>query len=163
MNKLNNFAYIDGNNLYRGIRDSGWKLDYWRFRKWLTEKYSVVRAYYFIGMVAEQRLVYNTLQKAGYFVKFKEVVLDGKGEVKGNCDADLVLQSAIDAYENNCDQQIIVSSDGDYACLAKFLLGKNKLRTILSPRVSKKCSILLKRIKASMTFLEDVKDRISLK
>ena len=47
----NNFAYIDGNNLYRGIGNSGWKIDLIRFRRWLHQKYDVVRAYYFIGLV----------------------------------------------------------------------------------------------------------------
>ena len=36
----NNFAYIDGANLYRGIESLGWKLDYRRFRVWLFEKYN---------------------------------------------------------------------------------------------------------------------------
>jgi len=161
MKQQNNFAYIDGNNLYRGTIDSGWKLDYYRFRTWLADKYGVSRAYYFIGLVGDRKDVYNALQKSGFFLVFKEVVSNGKGEIKGNCDADLVLQSAIDAYENNCDQQVIVSSDGDYACLVKFLLGKQKLRVILSPRVSQKCSVLLKRTNAPITYLQGVKEKLT--
>ena len=34
--KLNNFAYIDGANLSNGIAGFGWKLDYVRFKVWLT-------------------------------------------------------------------------------------------------------------------------------
>ncbi|MEK7665600.1 MAG: hypothetical protein AAB337_01830 [Patescibacteria group bacterium] len=37
----NNFAYIDGANLYKGVAGDGWKLDYRRFRVWLEEKYGV--------------------------------------------------------------------------------------------------------------------------
>jgi hypothetical protein len=37
----NNFAFIDGQNLNLGIKNLGWKLDFYRFRKYLTEKYSV--------------------------------------------------------------------------------------------------------------------------
>lgn len=40
-----NFAYIDGANLHKGVADLGWKLDYKRFRVWLKEKYSVKTAY----------------------------------------------------------------------------------------------------------------------
>jgi len=39
--KENNFAYIDGANLHKGIAGFGWMLDYARFRIWLSEKYSV--------------------------------------------------------------------------------------------------------------------------
>lgn len=41
ISKENNFAYIDGANLHTGIMDLGWRLDYSRFRVWLTEKYGV--------------------------------------------------------------------------------------------------------------------------
>jgi len=54
MNSKNNFAYIDGNNLYRGVNNSGWKLDFCRFRQWLSDKYSVARAYYFIGLIPKK-------------------------------------------------------------------------------------------------------------
>ncbi len=46
--KQNNFAYIDGANLYKGVEQLGWELDYHRFRIWLKEKYQVQRAYLYI-------------------------------------------------------------------------------------------------------------------
>jgi len=161
--KENNFAYIDGNNLYRGINDCGWKLDFCRFRQWLTDKHAVKKAYYFIGLIPKEKDLYTSLQEAGYTLIFKEVVYDGAGCPKGNCDADLVLQSVIDAYEDSCDEQILITSDGDYAGLAKFLINKGKLRAVLSPNVSEKCSILLKRTNAPITFLNDLKNKIELK
>jgi hypothetical protein len=42
--KANNYAYIDGANLHKGINSLGWKLDYARFRIWLTEKYDAEKA-----------------------------------------------------------------------------------------------------------------------
>lgn len=36
--KENNFAYIDGANLHKGIKELGWIVDYKRFRKYLYEK-----------------------------------------------------------------------------------------------------------------------------
>jgi uncharacterized LabA/DUF88 family protein len=161
--KQKNFAYIDGNNLYRGVNDTGWKIDLIRFRKWLSDKYGVARAYYFIGMIPKEKDLYRFLQEAGYTLIFKEVIYDDSGKAKGNCDADFVLQSVIDTYEDNCEQQILVTSDGDYASLVKFLQTKNKLRVILSPSIEKKCSILLKRTNAAITYLTDIKNKIGLK
>ena len=163
MNKYkNNFAYIDGNNLYQGVRSANWKIDFDRFRKWLSDKYGIRRAYYFIGLIPKEKDLYASLQKAGFTLIFKEVVYDGDGKPKGNCDADLVLQAAIDFFENNCEGQVLVTSDGDYACLAKFLKNGNKLTAILSPRRQDKCSILLKRINAPVVYLNEVKRKIEL-
>ena len=155
MKKKNNFAFIDGANLHKGVNGLGWKLNYERFRVWLSEKYSVSRAYIFIGMVPKNKDLYTRLQEAGFTLIFKEVVYDGDGKPKGNCDADLVLKVAQEAYENIFDKAVIVSSDGDYACLIKFLIEKDKLEVILSPAKVEKCSILLKRTGAVISYIDD--------
>ena len=103
--ELNNFAYIDGANLHNGIADFGWKLDYARFRVWLTEKYKVKNAYIFIGLIPKYKKLYQYLQESGFILVFKEVVYDGDGKPKGNCDADLVLQVVCDAYENKFEKK----------------------------------------------------------
>ena len=103
--ELNNFAYIDGANLHNGIAGFGWKLDYARFRVWLTEKYKVKNAYIFIGLIPKYKKLYQYLQESGFILVFKEVVYDGDGKPKGNCDADLVLQVVCDAYENKFEKK----------------------------------------------------------
>ena len=155
--KENNYAYVDGANLHNGVADFGWKLDYARFRVWLSEKYGVKTAYLFLGLIPRYKDLYTYLQKCGFTLIFKEVIYDGDGKAKGNCDADLVLQAVCDAYENNFNSAIIVSSDGDYAGLVKFLQGRKKLRVVLSPHTKDKCSILLKRTGAPITYLHDVR------
>lgn len=153
--KENNFAYIDGANLHKALKELGWRLDYARFRVWLSEKYGVKRAYIFIGLIAKYKDLYTYLQESGFTLVFKEVVYDGSGKPKGNCDADFVLQAARDTFENNFEKAVIVTSDGDYAGLAKFLIEKNKLLVILSPSVERKCSILLKRTGTKIAYLND--------
>ena len=62
MNQLpNNYAFIDSQNLNLGIQKLGWKLDYQRFRVYLTEKYGVKKAYIFIGFVALNQSLYDRL------------------------------------------------------------------------------------------------------
>lgn len=154
--RQNNIAYIDAANLHKGVQILDWELDYFRFRVWLQEKYSVQRAYIFIGLVPRYKNLYTYLQEAGFTLVFKETVHDGDGHIKGNCDADLVLRAAVDFYENRYDKALLVSSDGDYASLAGFLHEKNRLVGILSPSV--KCSILLKRTNARIAYLGDQKN-----
>ncbi|MEK7081606.1 MAG: hypothetical protein AAB704_00305 [Patescibacteria group bacterium] len=55
----NNFAYIDGANLYNGISGFGWALDYARLRTWLSEKYAVKNAYIFIGLIPKYKELYK--------------------------------------------------------------------------------------------------------
>lgn len=158
----NNHAYIDGANLHKGIGELGWALDYRRFRRWLTDKYAVSRAYLFIGLIPKNKNLYTFLQEAGYTLIFKNTTYDGDGKAKGNCDADLVLKVVSDAYENTCDQAVLVTGDGDFASLISMLLARNKLKIILAPD-HKKCSILLKRTRAKITFLEEFREKLAKK
>ena len=113
--ELKNSAFIDGNNLYRGVRGLGWKLDYRKFRVFLEEKYAVKKVYMFMGFVPQYAAMYKDFQEWGYVLVFKPTLPDDKGGVKGNCDAELVLQAMIDLGEY--ERAVIVSGDGDFHCL----------------------------------------------
>ena len=119
MSAIANYAFIDSQNLNLGTARLGWKLDYGRFRVYLRDKFGVTTAYMFIGYMPENQQLYSSLQKCGYVLVFKPVLQRKDGKVKGNVDAELVLQAMIDygAY----DQAIIVTSDGDFHCLVKYL------------------------------------------
>jgi len=161
-NKSNNFAYIDGANLHKGVESSGWSLDYRRLRIWLSEKYGAKKTYIFLGLIPRYKELYKYLQEAGFVLVFKEIIYNDQGEPKGNCDADLVLQVVCDAYEGRFDKAVIVSSDGDYASLIKFLQNRQKLSAILSTHPKDKCSILLKRTGAKISYINDQRSNLEL-
>ena len=121
----NNYAFIDSQNLNLGIQKLGWKLNYQKFRIYLTEKYGVKKAYIFIGFVALNQSLYDRLQEAGFILKFKPTVPDANGNIKGNIDADIVLRAALEL--NDYDKAVIVSSDGDFYSLVQYLYENNKL------------------------------------
>ena len=153
----NNFAYIDGTNLHKGIEELGWQLDYKRFRIWLAEKFGVAKAYIFLGFIKENNNLYRDLRNWDYNIIFKTALPNQKGGIKGNCDAEMVLQTVSDMYEKNYEKALIVTGDGDFACLANFLNERNKLKAVLSPN-HKKASILLKKIVlVNILFLERFK------
>lgn len=162
ISRNNSFAYIDGANLHKGTASLGWKLDYRKLRVWLSEKYGVRTAYLFIGLIPKNKELYKHLQEVGFTLIFKEVIYDGDGKPKGNCDADLVLQATRDMYEEKFDKAIIVTSDGDYAGLVKFLQEKQKLLAVVSPSNEKKCSILLKRTGVKIGYINDQRPRLDL-
>ena len=151
-------AFIDGANLHKGVIELGWKLDYGRFRIWLKDKFNVVNAYIFLGLIQTHKDLYAVLQEMGYILVYKEVTYDGAGKIKGNCDADLVLKTVVDYYEKKFNQAVIVSSDGDYAGLVKFLREKQALASVISP--SNKCSYLLRKLNIPLTYLDTQRKKL---
>ncbi len=138
-----NYAFIDSQNLNLGVRSSGWELDYRKFRLYLRNKFQVDQAFMFIGLVSNNQKLYTALQQAGFVLVFKPTVRyfeNGRQTVKGNVDAELVLHASAIEY-NNYDKAVIVSSDGDFACLVNYLVKKDKLLRIITP--NKKYSKLL--------------------
>lgn len=146
-------VYVDGTNLHKGIQGLGWELDYSRFYIWLTEKYKAQRVYMFLGHIQKHESLYNRLSGIGYKLIFKEVTTH-KGRPKGNCDAEMVLQVTKDVYEKNASQVILVTGDGDFACLVDFLVERNCLSRILVP-CKAYCSYLLRKRNLPLVFLEN--------
>ncbi len=138
---LKNYAFIDSQNVNLGIRELGWKLSWNKFRIYLKEKYAVETAYMFIGYMEENQDLYLSLQKGGYVLIFKEILKNKDGFVKGNCDAELVLQAMIDY--GKYEKAVIVSGDGDFACLVRHLKKQGKLAKVLVPN-KRRYSALLK-------------------
>lgn len=131
---VNNYAFIDSQNLNLGVRSQGWKLDWRKFRQYLRNKYNVTKTYLFIGHVAGNELLYAFLQECNYILIFKPTLehrVKDKIIIKGNVDAELVLHTMI--QYKNYDKAVIVSGDGDFHCLVEYLEGKNKLLKILTP------------------------------
>lgn len=150
--KLINIAYIDGTNLYKGIKSLGRELDYARFRKWLTDKYKISKAYIFMGYISKQEPLYKYLKNAGFTLIFKESVTQ-RGVVKGNADAEMVLQSVRDVFEKTLNNVILVSGDGDFSCLVDFLIEKRVFKILLIPN-RKYSSYLLRKKDIAKEFLE---------
>jgi uncharacterized LabA/DUF88 family protein len=160
--KENNFAFIDSQNLNLSIRSLGWRLDYKRFRVYLKEKYSVTKAFLFIGYVVGNDALYTRLQEAGYICVFKPTLTYKDGTTKGNCDAELVLHAMIE-YENY-DKAVIVTGDGDFYCLVQYFIEKDKLKNLIIPN-RKKYSALLKFSLFSQCkrFMNDLEDKLGYK
>lgn len=156
------YAFIDSQNLNLSVRDQGWRIDYTRFRTYLKDKYDVTKAYMFIGYVPENTQLYNALQSAGFVCVFRPTLKATNGSVKGNCDAELVLQAMIDI--GSYDAALIVSGDGDFQCLAKYLHENDKLAALLIPNRDK-FSALLKFdfLKPYHRFVNDLRTKIEYK
>ena len=161
LKKENNYAFIDSQNLNLGLRKLGWSLDYKKFRRYLKEKYSVEKAYCFIGFVALNQSLYDALQDAGFVLCFKPTIPDANGRIKGNVDADLVLRAALEL--RNFDKAILVSSDGDFYSLVQYLYEHDKLKAVLSPGIEHCSSLLKQTAKEKMMFMNNLQCRLEYK
>lgn len=153
-----NFAFIDTQNVQLSIRRLGWAIDWHRFRVYLREHYMIERAFLFIGYLKENDWFYEKMKDAGFICVFKPVLEYKDGKIKGNVDAELVLQTMIEFP--NFDKAMIVSGDGDFYCLVRYLFGKNKLNLVLAPNIQN-CSALLKRIaQKKIQFMDNLSNKI---
>lgn len=129
-----NFAYIDWQNLHFWTKSKWWKIDLFKFRIYLKDKFNVEEAYYFLWCVDESLdELYTDLQKAGFIVIFREHSNWMKGKKKWNVDTDIVYEIMKCSYENLSDKIVLVSWDWDYIKTVKHLIKHKKLKKILFP------------------------------
>ncbi len=165
------YAFIDSQNLNLGTSKNiskdgkliyiGWKLDFKKFRQYLTDKFRVNKAFLFIGYIPQNEALYRTLHSYGYELIYKPTVKDDHGKVKGNVDAELVLNAAAIEFARY-EKAVVVAGDGDYRCLYEFLIRRGKLLRIVIPN-SKSESSLLKPFQIYKTFIENEKSKLEYK
>ena len=114
MKKQKNLAFIDGQNLYRGTTETNpkWKVDLFKFRKYLSKKYNVEKAYYFLGFLDEDnQSLYDEIQESGFIIKFREHNSAMIGKKKGNVDSDIIFAIMKKIYEKeNFDKIMLLAN-----------------------------------------------------
>jgi uncharacterized LabA/DUF88 family protein len=140
------------------MRECGWKLDWSKLRTYLREKYGVTSAYLFIGFMREHQDLYKNLQKSGFILIFKETQRRFDGSSKGNVDAELVLNAMIEY--SNYDKAVIITGDGDFACLVTYLRQQKKLAVVLAPNQAKYSAFLKKSAASQLGFISNLKSKL---
>lgn len=155
------FAFIDSQNINLGIRAKKWDMDWGKFRLLLRNKYSVSKAFLFIGYIESNSVLYRRLQEFGFILIFKNVLAvtkDGKVTYKGNVDAELVLHAMLE--KDNYDSAIIATGDGDFYCLIEYLENEKKLSKIIT--ANKKFSSLLRKYATYIVDLYTIRKKLVL-
>jgi len=169
------YTFIDSQNLNLGTSKSiykkqgkkykriyqGWDLDFKKFRRYLSDKFRVSKAFLYIGYIKENRDLYQKLKNYGYQLIYKPTVTNDRGKPKGNIDAELVLGASA-VQINKYDKAVVVSGDGDFRCLYEYLEKKKKLLKIVIPN-RKSQSSLLKKFHKYKIFVEDEKHKLEYK
>lgn len=154
------YAFIDSQNLYMGIKSLGWKIDYKKFFRYLTEKYNVNKAIIYIGYLQENESLYKNLKSCGFEIVFKNTKQYGKSrnQVKGNIDVDLTVDAI--RQTSHYDTAVFISADGDFCALYDYLIDEeHKSVSILIPNMYKYSKFLLK-YRDNLRFMNDLKQKI---
>ena len=142
MNIRPTFAYIDSQNLKKSVEQINRKIDYKRFRQYLSKKHNIDRAFMFFGYIDSQNDTYKYLEKCGFELVFRQVEkINGKR--KSNIDICLTIKVLDQIEEFNT--AFLISSDGDFWDLVERLKERKKFGGIISPQSSGSCSSLLKK------------------
>ena len=157
--KVENYAFIDGQNLYRGLKRMNTSMDYKAFRIYLKDNFNITKTIVFMGYLQKYEKIYLYYKNCGFDLFFKEVAVGSNGEPKGNVDAEIVVEAALNKF-NDYKRAVIVSSDGDYAYLVKSLKKRDKFLAVISPE-EEKCSRLLKKaVGGRVTYLENILEKL---
>jgi uncharacterized LabA/DUF88 family protein len=160
----NNFAFIDGQNLYMGTNSEApaWEVDLAKFRNYLSRKYSVQKAYYFLGFVDESNQeLYDSIQEAGFILKFKEHSSVMMSKKKGNVDTDIVFDIMKRMYKKEpFDKIVLVTGDGDYKMLVDFLIQEGRFEKILFPNKQFASSLYKGMASRYYDYLNNIKHKI---
>jgi uncharacterized LabA/DUF88 family protein len=152
------YIFIDASNIHYYLNNEGWKIDWTKFKTHCNQAFKASRFFYYDGMIskgcyfdnnpncslqdfiiAKQRKknYFKLLRQINYKVRHKPVTriydkTEGKYKHKCNFDVELTID-AIDNI-NNYDIFILVSGDGDFEKLIKYLKGRWKKTVVIAPR-----------------------------
>ena len=161
MQKENNYAFIDSQNVNLSIQEQKWKLDFRKFRVYLKDKYHITKALLFLGFIPTEQNLYTSLQSYGYILIFKPTLQLPNGKYKGNVDAELVLHAMIEF--SKYDKALVVTGDGDFYCLISYLIKKKKLLKLMIPNQDKYSSLYRKKVKKHIVFMNNLKKKLEYK
>ncbi len=133
-------VFIDAANIYFSQRTLGWRFDFKKLINYLKKETSLTRIAFY-GAInpdnAKERRFHDFLEIIGYTVRHKEIkfIKDDKktslgGHHKGNIDVELTIDAV--HLKDQYDTFVLLSGDGDFEPLIKYLKGFQKRCVVVS-------------------------------
>lgn len=157
MEKIKNYAFIDGQNLYQWL---DYKLDYQRFRIYLKDKYKVEKAYYFLWFKENENSLYEKLKESWFIIIFNQKPEHLKSDKKWNIDVNLVFYAMKKLVEekNDFDKIILISWDGDFKVMVDYFIELWKFDKILTPNKKFASSLYKHKIHLDQKYFASLDD-----
>ena len=128
---MRTYAFIDASNIIYGAREEGWLIDQRKLFRYLKSKFRVSKAFFYYGRDSKNLKKEKFLKKLtrfGYILRVKEIKRFGK-KSKANCDVDLTMDMLI--LEKSYKRAVVLTGDGDFAPLFKYLINKKRKEIIV--------------------------------
>jgi len=134
-------VFIDASNIYFSQKTLGWQIDFKKLLNYFRENTNLYRIAYYGALNPDnpkERKFHDFLEIIGYVVKNKKVKFikdwneEKGGHHKGNVDVDLTID-AVD-LRNEYDSFILLSGDGDFESLLKYLKAHDKRCLVMSTK-----------------------------
>lgn len=174
---------IDASNVHYSLVNKGWTIDWEKFITFFKSRWEISLAIFYCGI--ESQSVFQTnhpelsvtsflyakrrkmdffkrLKNYGYRVKYKPVTqlydsTSGKFVRKCNFDVEITIDAI--RYRDDYDNFVLISGDGDFIPLVKYLKGYHKKTVVISDS-SHLNNNLIKTANQTI-YLKDIKDYIS--
>lgn len=166
MKKEKNIAFIDWQNLHLWTRSEWWEIDLDRFRVYLSDKYNIKKAYYFLWYVKDENNgLYTSLQEAWFVVVFKKQMVEMQTNKKWNIDSDLIfnVMSKLIDESKSFNKILLVSGDGDFKILVDYLIKKKRFLKVLFPNKHYASSLYNDLMNKRFDYLINIKSHIEYK
>lgn len=132
---IKTYAFVDASNIIYGAKAEGWFIDQKKLLQYLKRKFGVSKAFFYYGKDSKSKKKEKFLQKLkefGYTLRVKEIKRYGR-KTKANCDVDLTMDVLLNIERYK--RAVILSGDGDFLPLIKYLLKQKKeIVVIAAPR-----------------------------
>lgn len=132
-------VFIDAANIIHCYKDTEWKIDLKKLKKYFESKCTLVGIYYYSAFFEEsatQQSLFEMLSRKGYILRTKKIRKitndDGTITLKGNCDTDIVVDAV--SRMKDYDTAVIMSGDSDFVSLVNLIRGNEKKAIIISTR-----------------------------
>lgn len=161
-------VFIDSSNIYFSYKTLKWKIDFQKLLNYFKSNTDLFRIAFYGAINPEnkkERKFHDFLEIIGYVVRHKEIkfIKDEKdavygGHHKGNIDVDLTIDAV--HFRDDYDSFILLSGDGDFESLIKYLKAFRKRCIVMSTKGH--ISIELLR-QAKFIDFKKIRDEIELK
>jgi uncharacterized LabA/DUF88 family protein len=182
MEKPRAYIFIDASNFHYYLQKHGWQIDWVKSKAFCESLYSLPFFFYYEGVSSKGQYFdihpthgipefseakkkkhnyFKLLRKIGFRVRHKPVGRDydaTSGQFKHKCNFDVEL--TVDALDNidHFENFVLVSGDGDFVRLVKYLKGKQKKTVVIAP--SERLSWNLEKTANQVIYLDDLEDQI---
>jgi uncharacterized LabA/DUF88 family protein len=132
-------VFIDVANVVYSLRDLRWRIDYKKLQTYFNSQAKLADIYFYYSTQKDnngQANLLALLARKGFKLVVKEVkaikVKNGAYIYKGNCDVELAIDTIdlLPAY----DTAVLLSGDGDFAPLVKYVQRHGKRVVVISTR-----------------------------